>query len=487
MDQKRIPVFNMLKSYESENTVPFHMPGHKMGNGLKSLISNINLKWDITEINGSDNLQQPDGVIMQAERLAAEAYDAKRTFFLVNGASSGIIAMILSALKPGEKLLIPRNCHKSVINAAMIGRIKPVYIMPEYDNKHDMFTGLSTEKILKAVDNDKDIKAVLITYPNYYGMCCDICEISDELHKRGKLLLADEAHGAHFIFSRLLPVSCSEAGADIWVDSAHKTLPSLTQSAFLSIGKNSRIDDGKVQRFINMIQTTSPSYLLMMSLDMSRYIMANYGEKSIEKVLNAAEIFRNEINSTGILYCFGNEWTGTPGVRYFDGTRIVIDIRNTGHTGYEIDRILRKEYHIQVEMADLYHIVCIVTVSDDLRNLKILRDSLMDIVEKSCLNDNGIKSDDNLLNMSYTDFISEYAMKPSDVFDYDTIDIDIRKSAGKISYSSIGLYPPGIPLVNPGEKISKKTVDYIKYMESNGAEVFGYKDSIEKTVTVLDI
>jgi lysine decarboxylase len=478
MDQSRIPILEMLQQYQQEQLIPFHMPGHKGGKGFAPIWQDFHLKWDITEIDGSDNLHDPQGVIQEAQELAAQAFGAQQTFFLINGASIGIMAMLLSAVLPGQRVIIPRNCHKSVMSAVTLGRMVPVCVQPQLDEDHLLMTGVSAGSIEEALERYPDTAAVLVTYPNYYGMGGDIEAIARIVHRKGKILLVDEAHGAHFPFSDQLPPSSGELGADLWVQSAHKTLPAFTQTAYLHM-KGDRVSADRLRMILRHLHTTSPSYLLMMSLDWARHFMATRGGAELERIIEAADGLRHRINREGQLYAFGSEWLGRPGVHVMDPTRLVVDVRKTGFTGYEMERILRREYRIQVEMADWYHLVCIITAADDEENLQKLEQAFLDLPRSHS------RAKATEIKVPFFSVESKEGIPPGEVALRRVEEVNLTDAGGRISAGTVGVYPPGIPLFYPGEIITEEGICYLREVHQAGGRIFGWRDALRQTIGVV--
>lgn len=481
IDQERMPIVEMLIAYEKENGTPFHMPGHKGGRGFTGLWEDTHLKWDITEFPGSDNLHDPDGVIWEAQNLAAEAFGARDTFFLVNGASIGIAAMLLATVEPGQRAIVSRNCHACVLSALALGGIDPIFVMPELEQEHLLMTCTAVEKITQVMDENPRAVCVLVPYPNYYGMGFDLKRLAKEVHGRGKLLLVDEAHGAHFPFHDNLPPSSSVCDVDLWVQSAHKTLPALTQSAYLHVG-TTRVMAARIHRVLQTLHTTSPSYLLLMSLDWARHFMVTTGQQKLEVLLDRVGRLRRDINEIEGLHCFGNEWLGKGGVTCLDDTRLVVDVKGIGISGYEAEEFLRKEHAIQIEMSDWYHIVMILTVADDSQTLGKLKNALQELSLQK-----------KRWHQSHS-FVMEFHLPPLQIIRkisprqalYSIIEeIPLKVATGRIASNSIGIYPPGIPLFCPGEEITHEGIIYLLEMQQLGCRIFGWLDSRAQTIGVV--
>ena len=285
-----IPIYDMLQEYIKKEPTMFHMPGHKMGSKVSHYYNDI-IKWDVTEIPETDNLHNPNGAILEAQKMAAYAFGADYTFFLVNGSTCGIHAAIMSVCKKGDKIIVGRDCHKSVLNILTYLEAKVCFVNPEYNDEFGILGGYSLENIQKAVDKNTDSVAVLITSPNYYGICSDIEKIANIVHQSNKILIVDEAHGAHLNFCDRLPKSAVTSGADLVVQSAHKTLPALTQTAYLHLNGD-RVSKRKLQRILSTIQTSSPSFVLMASLDIARHIMQSEGQSRLNDILDVIDQFK---------------------------------------------------------------------------------------------------------------------------------------------------------------------------------------------------
>jgi arginine/lysine/ornithine decarboxylase len=355
-----MPLVSKLREYILNQPVPFHMPGHKGGRKFPDGLPFLP-KMDLTEVPDLDNLQAPEGVIREAQQLAAKAFQSEACFFLVNGSTSGIHIMMMASLLPGEQVLVPRNCHKAVWGGLILSGAKPVYIQPEYDVERGLVTHVTPQAVEGAIDENPAIKCMIITNPDYYGLSPHLMEIRNILSKRDIKLLVDEAHGSHLIFHPDLPPSASQCSADIWVQSAHKTLPAFTQSSYLHIGNGSGNTDSKyfdkVSQVHRIMQSTSPSYLLMASLDWARAYMAENGRESLDKLLEHLTWVRRELSTLEIDTM---ENYRRPEIFQTDASRLVLDISNLGLTGFEGEEVLRRA-GVQVEMSDFHRLVLVCT------------------------------------------------------------------------------------------------------------------------------
>ncbi|HBT50437.1 MAG TPA: ornithine decarboxylase [Caldanaerobacter subterraneus] len=463
------PLYDALMEYVKKETVPFHMPGHKQGRVLpKEYIENL-AKIDLTEVPGLDNLHNPDGPILEAEKLAAKAFGSKQAFFLVNGSTAGIYAAMYAVLNPTDKVLVMRNSHKSVYNGVVLTQSIPVYLLPEIDYENGIAMGIDVEKLEEVLQKERDVKAVVVTHPNYYGFCSDIEKIVDIVHKYGKILIVDEAHGAHFPFSNNLPKTSIKAGADIVVQSLHKTLTSFTQTSILHLNSD-RVDVDRLKYSLSLFQSTSPSYILMSSIDMAREYMEKEGKKRLEEVIQLALYVRKEIDKMEGIRCLGEDIVGRYGIVDFDVTKLTISVKNLGIEGPEAEDFLRRECNIQVEMSDVYNILAMVTVGDDEKRVKMLLEGL----KKLSKNRKRVKFGDRILFPS----LPEMVLTPSEAVRKKKVRVPFEKAEGAISADFVTPYPPGVPLICPGERIEKDMVKYIEVLYNKGIKVLGIQDNL---------
>ncbi|MDK2794203.1 MAG: hypothetical protein PWP75_832 [Caldanaerobacter sp.] len=463
------PLYDALMEYVKKETVPFHMPGHKQGRVLpKEYIENL-AKIDLTEVPGLDNLHNPDGAILEAEKLAAKAFGSKQAFFLVNGSTAGIYAAMYAVLNPTDKVLVMRNSHKSVYNGVVLTQSIPVYLLPEIDYENGIAMGIDVEKLEEVLQKERDVKAVVVTHPNYYGFCSDIEKIVDIVHKYGKILIVDEAHGAHFPFSNNLPKTSIKAGADIVVQSLHKTLTSFTQTSILHLNSD-RVDVDRLKYSLSLFQSTSPSYILMSSIDMAREYMEKEGKKRLEEVIQLALYVRKEIDKMEGIRCLGEDIVGRYGIVDFDVTKLTISVKNLGIEGPEAEDFLRRECNIQVEMSDVYNILAMVTVGDDEKRVKMLLEGL----KKLSKNRKRVKFGDRILFPS----LPEMVLTPSEAVRKKKVRVPFEKAEGAISADFVTPYPPGVPLICPGERIEKDMVKYIEVLYNKGIKVLGIQDNL---------
>ena len=377
-------VLEAMTQHLQNRVVPFDVPGHKGGRGnseLTDFLGKSCLKADVNSMKPLDNLCHPVSVIKEAQDLAAEAFGAKTAFFIVNGTTGSVQTMIMTACKSGDKIIMPRNVHRSAINALVVNGAVPVYVNPGTNKELGIPLGMSVENVKKAIAENPDAKAVLINNPTYYGVCSDLREIVRIAHENNMLALVDEAHGTHFYFGENMPVSGMAAGADMAAVSMHKTGGSLTQSSILLCGSN--INSDYVRQVINLTQTTSGSYLLISSLDIARKNLALNGKSIFKKTVQFAEYARNEINKLGGYYAFGNELCDNNAFFDFDKTKLSVHTRDIGLAGIEVYDILRDDYGIQIEFGDIGNILAIISAGDRALEIERLISSLSEIDRKS--------------------------------------------------------------------------------------------------------
>ena len=450
------------------------MPGHKLSKGIPYELTQDILKLDITEIYGSDNLHCPEGIIRDAQQLAAQAFGAEHTFFLVNGSTCGVQAALLSVCQRDDVVLVSRDAHKSFLAALILSGARPVFIKPRFDENFCISAEVSVDDIKKALDEHPEAKAVFLTRPNYYGICCDIQQISNLVHDKGKILIVDEAHGAHLGFCDQLPQSTIKQGADICIQSAHKTLPALTQSAYMHV-RGPRIDMGKLRFNLAMLQTSSPSYILMAFLDIAREIMQKEGGPRLDNLVGNLTIFINDLHSNTSLCALTQD--ALPRDVENDITRLVINTRSSGLTGYEAEKLLRKSFNTYIEMSDSQNIVLISTIADDVISFSKLYTAMREIDRQGRYNMPLKKQKINTLH------IPRVIMTPCETYYAKKETIRLYDSCGRVCAGVITPYPPGIPILYPGEVFEEHTIEYLKSIISDGGNITGITDGCVEVVS----
>lgn len=435
----------------------FCMPGHKSDAGF---FCGDALKFDITELPGADNLLAPEGVIADSQRQHAEFIDADASYYTTGGSTAGALAMLW--LFRGKKVIFPRGVHLSAANAIFMFGITPVYLS---SSPSDYPQVVNIEDIRAALRNHRDAAAVFIVYPNYFGLCCDIEAAAQAAHRAGIPLLVDAAHAAHFVYSPLLPLAPSHAGADIWTESAHKTLPAMNQCACLCVGKNSLINKTEAKQALAMFQTTSPSYLLLGSLDYAHAYMRDEGEQEIFRIINLGKRCEENISSLPGFSC--PEISGTE-ITDRDALKMVIDVSGTGHTGMAVMDMLAKQ-GVYIEAADMRNILLMLSAGNTSADFETLYEALKGI-EK--VRSSGI-------------YFSPYGMPEATKYSQNSRGwgnietIKLEQSAGRISASTAGVYPPAEAVIQRGQVISYEIAGYLLEAKRQGFSVFGIEgDSI---------
>lgn len=477
-NQKRAPLYEALERFRKQRVVPFDVPGHKRGRGNPELVELLGEKcvgMDVNSMKPLDNLCHPVSVILEAEALAAEAFGAENAFFMVGGTTSSVQSMVLSACKTGDKIILPRNVHRSVINALVLCGAEPVYVNPKVDNRLGISLGMELCDVERAILENPTAVAVLVNNPTYYGICSNIREIVRLAHEHGMLALADEAHGTHFYFGKNLPVSAIAAGADMSAVSMHKSGGSLTQSSLLLLGKN--VSAGYVSQIINLTQTTSASYLLMSSLDISRRNLALRGEASFEKVTAMAEYARSEINGIGGYYAYGRELVNGNSIYDYDVTKLSVYTRDIGLAGIEVYDLLRDEYDIQIEFGDIGNILAYISIGDRIQDIERFVGALSDIKRLYAKDTKGMLSNEYIApRVVTTPQKAFYAKKES---------LPLRQTRGRVCSEFVMCYPPGIPILAPGEVVTEDIIDYIEYAKEKGCSMQGTEDPTVCRLNVL--
>ncbi|MEE1305815.1 MAG: aminotransferase class V-fold PLP-dependent enzyme [Agathobacter sp.] len=477
--QQRAPIYEALEAFKKKRVVPFDVPGHKRGRGNPELVQLLGEKCvglDVNSMKPLDNLCHPVSVIKEAEELTADAFGADKAFLMVGGTTSAVQAMILSVCKAGDKIILPRNVHKSAINALVLCGAIPVYVNPETNPTLGISLGMEISQVEKAINDNPDAVAVLVNNPTYYGICSDLKSIVKAAHAKGMKVLADEAHGTHLYFGDNLPISAMAAGADMAAISMHKSGGSLTQSSILLVNKGVNAD--YVRQIINLTQTTSASYLLLSSLDISRRNLALRGRESFNRVAQMAEYARNEINSIGGYYAYGRDLVNGSSIFDYDVTKLSIYTLDIGLAGIEVYDLLRDEYDIQIEFGDICNILAYISIGDRIQDIERLVGALADI-ERLYRRDKA-----GLLSGEYIS--PRVVVSPQRAFYSEKVSMSLKDTVGKISGEFVMCYPPGIPILAPGELITQDIIEYIMYAKEKGCSMQGTEDPKVEHLMVLD-
>ncbi len=479
LSQFDTPIHRALEQQRLNRLAHFDVPGHKGGRGnkeLKEFLGTDCVKLDMNSMKPLDNLCHPVSVIKEAQRLAAEAFGADEAFFIVNGTTAAVQAMIMSVAVAGDKIIMPRNVHRSAINALVVNGSIPVYVNPGVNKRLGIPLGMSVSDIEKTIKENPDAKAILINNPTYYGICSDIKNIVKIAHEYGMLVLADEAHGTHFYFNDRLPISAMAAGADMTAISMHKTGGSLTQSSIL-LTRNT-VNADYVRQIINLTQTTSGSYLLLSSLDIARKNMSLNGKEYSNKMIDYAEYAREEINKLGGYYAFGNELVDKNFVYDFDRTKLSVHTRDIGLAGIEVYDLLRDDYGIQIEFGDIGNILAIISGGDRMLEIERLISALSEVKRLHERTKSGM-FDHEYINPTIV-------MGPQKAFFSKKLSLPIEDSSDKICSEFVMCYPPGIPILAPGEMITQEIIHYIQYAKEKGCLVTGTQDMSVDNINVVD-
>ncbi|MCA6072981.1 MAG: aminotransferase class I/II-fold pyridoxal phosphate-dependent enzyme [Endomicrobium sp.] len=480
--QFKAPLFDTLLAHAKRGVTSFHCPGHKNGRSIDKELRNYTgeevYKFDVTVFDEVDSLHDPVGPIKKAQELMAQAYGVEHSFFLVNGTSVGNMAMFLAACDPSDSIIVSRSSHKSIMAGIIMSGVWPIWVQPEINQNLDLIFSATYNQVRDALDRYPESKAVFITSPTYNGVVTELSKIVDLCHRRGKIVLVDEAHGAHLHFNQQLPESAVEAGADLCVQSTHKTLSAMSQGSALHF--NSKlIDFSRVKKIVSMLQTTSPNYLTLASLDLARRQVYLHGEENFDRVIKAAEWGRSYINNNiSSMKCFTRQEIQKLGFD-LDITKLTVNVTKTGLSGYEIESILAKEYNIQLDYADLFNLVAIMGEGSNKTDVEIFVKALETINKKY----HG-KQKNWILKIP--SLATEMVMRPREVFlSNNTKKVSLAKAVGHVAAQTLTPYPPGIPVVIPGERITKEICDYLIDMSSKDIRISGQETEMLKTVKVF--
>jgi arginine decarboxylase len=492
VDQSKTPYFQALLEYVDSGVVPFHTPGHMQGIGMdrafREFVGDNICAIDLTPMPGIDDLLQPTESLLEAQQLAAEAYGADRSYFLINGSTSGNQCMMMTAVNPGEKIAVPRNSHKSMLGGLVMSGAEPVYMQPVVDEALHMDHCVTSEVVAQTLTNHPDLKAVYIVSPTYYGVAADLEAIATIVHDAGKLLLVDEAWGPHFHFHPALPISATAAGADLCINSTHKMLSAFSQCAMLhQIGPRVRVD--RLEAVLKMFLSTSPNLPMVASLDVARKQMAVEGAAMLSKTIALADSTRRRLNAIEGVYCFGEELQGQPGVFDLDPTKVTITVKDLGYTGYEASEVLRRRYNVQVELADLFNVVALFTIGTTQSAADRLVEGVMELAREDRPIDifapSGILERRLKTGTYKLPKIPSMRMLPREAFLAQTEFVRFKASKGRICAETISPYPPGIPVIAPGEEITDEIIDYLTLELKAGVRMQGPFDKELKKIRVV--
>ena len=483
------PLLNALKTSAHKSHAAFYAPGHKQGKGvsdnIKDLIGSAVFAADLPELPELDNLFAPEGVIKEAQKLAAKTFGAEKTWFLVNGSTCGIMAGILATCGAGDKIILPRNIHQSAIAGLVLSGAIPIFINPEYDASEGLAYNVTPEAVQQALKTHPDTKAVMMLHPTYQGVCADLKAIAEIVHQYNIPLLVDEAHGAHFAFNNDLPPSALSVGADLTVQSTHKVLSAMTQASMLHI-QGKRICDRRITKALQLVQSTSPSYLLLASLDAARQQMAAKGKELISRTISLAIEAINQLAKIPNLSVF--KPNTSPGCQHFDCTRLTLNVSQLGITGFEADKILHEQLGVTCELPLLHHLTFIISLGNNSEDIQKLIQACTTLAQltKDLPTHHPYMRLKPLSLYATKAFVSHpLSLSPRDCYFAPTLSVPIKQAGDRLSGELICPYPPGIPVLMPGEKITSQTIDYLQQVLAAGGTITGCNDPTLKTIQVL--
>jgi len=482
--QAEMPLVDALRHCVDRPNAPFYTPGHKRGQSiakpLKDLLGKQVFRADLPELPELDNLFAPESVILAAQELAAAAFGGDRTWFLANGSTSGVIAAILATCNPGDILILPRTVHQSAISGLILSGAVPVFITPDYDVALDIAHSITPEAVRIALANYPTAKAVLMVSPTYYGACGDVSAIAQLAHNHGIPLIVDEAHGAHFAFHADLPISALQAGADVAVQSTHKTLSALTQAAMMHV-QGGLVDRDRLSKSLALVQSTSPSYLLLASLDAARWQMATQGEALMTHTLHLAEQARSQIDQIPNLATLSRHHATTPGFVDFDATRLTVTVSGLGIDGFTADDILNTQLGVTAEFPSLQHLTFIISLGNTAADIEQLISAFEKLAKQSSQTQNLKLKTQNFSSL----FPLPSSLSPRDAFFAATETLAIAHAINRISAELVCPYPPGIPVLIPGEMVTEPAIAYLQQILASGGILSGCSDSSLVTLKVV--
>ena len=477
------PLAEAVLRYAELGVLPCHTPGHKGGRGvhpmLRRFFTEEGLRADVSLSVELDDLHAPMGCIRAAEELAAEAYGADAAYFMVNGTTGAIHTMLLAALAPGDVLLVPRNVHRSVVGAMILTGVRPVYMQPEIDTRLGIAMGVSLRAVKRAVCEHPEARAALLVYPTYYGVATELAAIADFLHEQGKLLLVDAAHGPHFAFSDELPPSAMAAGADLSAESTHKLLGSLTQTSML-LARGGCVPAERIRAASGIVQSTSPNEILLASLDLARAQMAGEGRERLAVAIRAAEELRRRINEIEGLWVFGAEYMGADGMAALDPLKITVQVTGLGLSGFAAEEELRQR-NVACELADARNVLLLLSYADGERETERVLAALRGMAEENA----PMCTSRGAASFLALPPIPEMALAPRDAYFARSEHVDVGAAEGRVAAETIVFYPPGIPVLAPGDVIDGATLVYLRAMKAVGARVVGAADASLGTLMVI--
>lgn len=481
-NQDKTPLLDAITEFIETKPAYFRIPGHRLEHGISSKwtdkVGKEVFAYDVTETPFTDDLHSPEGAIEEAQELLSELYHADKSFFLVNGTTCGNEAMLLSAAFEGQEVMIARNAHKSAMMGLIMSGAKPVYVMPEILDEWGLQGGITSKQVRRTFEEHPKCRALFLVSPSYYGITSDLKAIADVCHEYGALLLVDEAHGGHLCFHKELPKGALEQGADMCVQSMHKVTGALTQASVLHI-KSQLVDVERLATNLHIVQSTSPNYLLMTSLDCARYELAMHGTEMMERALKLAECARTRINSIDGFTCMGQEVIGQAGIAGLDRTRLVISAKKLGLTGFALEEILFERYAVNMELADYENVLAIVTYANEKEDLERLIKACEEIALEYGKNEK-ISCEQPRLPA-----IPDPVFTPRQAYFAKAEERSWQQSVGEISAEMIAPYPPGIPIIYPGERITQEVWEYLEQFRKEKRHIHGSRDGRLEIIRII--
>lgn len=485
MNQDTTPLLDAIEQFIETKPAYFRIPGHRLSEGISprwtDKVGKEIFAYDVTETPFTDDLHSPEGAIAKAQELLKNLYQSDESYFLVNGTTCGNEAMILSSAVDKDKLLVARNAHKSAMMGMILSGASPVYVMPEVLTEWGIQGGICPKEVRKAFEEHPECKAMFIVSPTYYGVVSDLEEIAKICHEYGAMLLVDEAHGGHVYFQEDMPKGALQVGADMCVQSMHKVTGALTQSSVLHVKSRLLEDKERLNTNLHLVQSTSPNYLLMTSLDCARYELAMHGREMQEKALGLARSARERIRAIPGFDCMGKEVEGKAAVFAIDETRLVITAKQLGLSGYELEELLFEKYAVNMELADSENVLAVITYANELEDIERLIDACEKISGEYAVG--GQKED---VIAMYRLPKAEQVMSPRDAYFAKTMECNWKDAVGKIAGEMIAPYPPGIPIVYPGEKISQEIWEYLEQYRVQKRHIHGSKDGKLEIIKIIE-
>ena len=474
-DILRAPIAEAMRAYAADGARAYHTPGHKQGLGahplLKALVTEEGLREEVSLMEELDDLHEPTMCIKEAQEMAAALYGADQAYFMINGTTGAIHTMLMGALRPGDAVLVPRNAHRSMIGGIILAGAHPVFLQPEVDERLGIAMGLTEETVAQAIAAHPEAKALACVYPTYYGVTFDLARIAALVHAHDMLLLVDEAHGPHLRFSEALPPQAIDCGADMAAQSTHKILGAMTQASMLLVN-GPRVDRERVREAASLLQSTSPNQLLLASLDIARLQMAENGRETVGRAVRLAGRLRSAINAIDGLWSFGPEYTCYPGATGLDATKITVQVTGLGLSGVEAEAILRHENKVQCELSDARNPLFILSYADKDEQADYLLRALQGLAR-----DHRRGSEASGAVSTKLPAVPAQGMTPREAFFAPKGSVAFSEAEGHIAAEQVMFYPPGIPILCPGDVIDAASLRYIEAMQALGLKVVGPRDA----------